>query len=1089
MPSVYVHTTLFDEDPMNYQPCYLKTKMKLWAGLSLLAGGLVSAVPLAGAEVLSILGVKDGQEVAGPLALRAAGDDLTSSMTLQLVGPDGFTRVETSGSASVALAPSGEGPDAKGLGDLPAGDYTLIATARRRVRGEGQRVSQTVSFRVSEPSARPEAADTGEAAPQPAPAWWPGENAAAPVAEGIQLDIPLTLPESAVVEVEAWSIDQGRMIPGFSHTLNPDSLSVAADRLAQLPPGRVELKLTPNVDGLPMDAVYQTIAVEGRGLTPDEITPFAAAAPRVGVSTTSTAAPASSALTAASGGSGSATTGADGDGSVAVAPGGRVASANARRLPVTPAASTQDSDGVDASFASAPPPAPLAVSAATVSPSVTPAPTPTLQVVPEPTPLPEPVAVSAPAPAPEVGPVSTSSSEPVAVPAPTPAPQVTPVATPLSEPASVPAPTPAPQVAPVATPLSEPVSVPAPTPVLESVPAPAPSSEPVAIPAPTRAPEVEPVSAPLSEPIAVPAPASAPEVEPVSTPLSGPVAVPAPAPAPEVEPVSTPLADPITVPAPAPAPEVEPVTTPLSEPVAIPRPRPVPEVAPVPAPVSEPVTVPAPTPAPQVAPVSTPVSEPIASPAPTPAPEALPAPSPVAQPQTSSAPQPTPSPTPAPQSAPEPSSTPSSEPEPDPASDPPSSPVDAPFLRPGTGFSGSASQPDPVGNASASGADRIVMARWDVVPEQAFSEKFAVGVVAYHLYGMDRVEFQVEGGGAVSVAKPSENPRTGVIEYWAYLDAEDFTDGKIELRAVAYPRNGIPRRLETLVLFANHGNSLSFPVIELPAGTHSFEVVPLPAEGWLTIRPAPGVTREQCVIKGSTEGWRDGNLRLQNVTLQPGPGQGPIRGRHETGDIWMDGVNLIGNGDVDPTHWIVSAWENQYATDSEFAKTKRVFRGSNYALVRNVVVHDVYEDFSNINGMYLNIEINSLDIQALTTAHPDLFQFAADVPDNMIVQNLVGRNIVGQGLFTDDMSNAAFVRMDITTVPPWRAIQLQGHTENVLIEECKFRGEGKFRPDKGFSADDFVFKNSRSENSPYPLPDLWEAPGIHVIPPPGGGYD
>ncbi|CAN0459432.1 unnamed protein product, partial [Ectocarpus fasciculatus] len=59
-----------------------------------------------------------------------------------------------------------------------------------------------------------------------------------------------------------------------------------------------------------------------------------------------------------------------------------------------------------------------------------------------------------------------------------------------------------------------------------------------------------------------------------------------------------------------------------------------------------------------------------------------------------------------------------------------------------------------------------------------------------------------------SIREPSLNPRTDVEEYWAKIDANDIKDGRVELRAVAYPKDGTPRVLDTLVLHANSGGTV-----------------------------------------------------------------------------------------------------------------------------------------------------------------------------------------------------------------------------------------------------------------------------------------
>lgn len=119
----------------------------------------------------------------------------------------------------------------------------------------------------------------------------------------------------------------------------------------------------------------------------------------------------------------------------------------------------------------------------------------------------------------------------------------------------------------------------------------------------------------------------------------------------------------------------------------------------------------------------------------------------------------------------------------------------SPTLVPGAGWTGPTPQPDPIGDPGAPGIDAKAIARWDVVPYQTFDGYFEIGVVAFHINGIDRVEFSVEGGPWLAVQEMTLNPRTNVVEYWATLDANDFPDGPIEVRAIAYPEVGIPRVL------------------------------------------------------------------------------------------------------------------------------------------------------------------------------------------------------------------------------------------------------------------------------------------------------
>src|SRR5581483_2242317 len=94
-----------------------------------------------------------------------------------------------------------------------------------------------------------------------------------------------------------------------------------------------------------------------------------------------------------------------------------------------------------------------------------------------------------------------------------------------------------------------------------------------------------------------------------------------------------------------------------------------------------------------------------------------------------------------------------------------------PRATPGSGFSGATAQPDAIG--AGLGSTQKAIARWDVVPYQAFAGKLVIGVVAFHIGtdGIDFVRFIVEGGSPIDVPAMTLNPTTNVVEYCCQLDA------------------------------------------------------------------------------------------------------------------------------------------------------------------------------------------------------------------------------------------------------------------------------------------------------------------------------
>lgn len=116
-------------------------------------------------------------------------------------------------------------------------------------------------------------------------------------------------------------------------------------------------------------------------------------------------------------------------------------------------------------------------------------------------------------------------------------------------------------------------------------------------------------------------------------------------------------------------------------------------------------------------------------------------------------------------------------------------------VEPGSGFSGP-TVAKRVGARNAPGGDAKVIARWDMVPYQTFAEDLFVGVVAFHINGIEKVDFSVEGGPWMSATQMQFNPQSGVWEYVARVRIADLRDGPVEIRAIAWPRTaGLPRVL------------------------------------------------------------------------------------------------------------------------------------------------------------------------------------------------------------------------------------------------------------------------------------------------------
>lgn len=405
-----------------------------------------------------------------------------------------------------------------------------------------------------------------------------------------------------------------------------------------------------------------------------------------------------------------------------------------------------------------------------------------------------------------------------------------------------------------------------------------------------------------------------------------------------------------------------------------------------------------------------------------------------------------------------------------------------PTLKPGNGWEQNTPRPAAVGSPQHPGFAYPAIAQWAVVPHQVFSDNFTIGTAAFHSYGIDRVDFSVNGGPWVSIDTMKLNPRTKASEYFVNLNAANFKDGKIVVRAIAYPKHGIPRVLEDLELFANASGTLQFPVIELDAGSH--ELTGLSAltpkeNGWLTIRPKPGVAKEDCVITQIDRVSAGGNLKIQGLTITHDGGNDFLYGK-DTGEgwVWLDDVKVVGNGRNNPTSWLVHLWGRQFYTDCEISEVSSVFHGGGGSLfARNVYIFDTYEDVFRAFGYAANISIDGVD-RGDQNSHPDLFEFATGwKQSNIIFQNIRARDAFAQGIAGGNIEDLAIINCDVVT-PGWSAMQIGRGLKNILIEDSRFLGGARFRE---ADPDGVVIRNSElGWQLPY-LPENWDQSGIKVI--------
>ncbi|NBQ50591.1 MAG: hypothetical protein EBY40_07680 [Marivivens sp.] len=441
-------------------------------------------------------------------------------------------------------------------------------------------------------------------------------------------------------------------------------------------------------------------------------------------------------------------------------------------------------------------------------------------------------------------------------------------------------------------------------------------------------------------------------------------------------------------------------------------------------------------------------------------------------------------------------------PAPDPEPTPPV--LDLPAIISGTGWSGPTPVPEQIGSAI-----EPVIAHWNVVPEQGIENGFTPGVIAHHLDGIDRVEFAINGGPWTAVRTPKYNPRTVCKEYFAPVDLAAHDGSPLQLRAIAYPKTGKPVLVKPLGSEYKSQDLTLYPyevgeVIEFDAGEHNLSARKLPETGWLTIRPKPGVNRQDVVIVGESRDWGRGRLKLQRLTFKLPTGNAAMKGKYmldasgkaQIGNhVWFDDCVLEGAGigpdKDDYTKWLAHQWETATYTDCDIRRIGKVFfsvrRIKN--LVRNCYIEDTYEDVFNASGLMVNIDIDTIDRQPLNDAHgldkddqphPDIWQ--SKTFKDTILQNVRAiNNINAQGLFIQGsrVENVAVVGCDLRTQPPWRVFAPEVPITNWLIKDSNLEGGGSMKRASVAAGQRFVIDNVTDGDGPF-VDETFNIPGVEV---------
>jgi hypothetical protein len=441
-------------------------------------------------------------------------------------------------------------------------------------------------------------------------------------------------------------------------------------------------------------------------------------------------------------------------------------------------------------------------------------------------------------------------------------------------------------------------------------------------------------------------------------------------------------------------------------------------------------------------------------------------------------------------------------------------------LRNGSGFDGSTPQPSAVGSGFASNENAI--AHWDTVPDQTVTTQLKVGVVAFHINGIDRVDFSANGGAWTSVNQMQLNPETGVVEYFATFRADQFPDGQVEIRAIVYPKAGVPLVLDPIHLVANSGGSIKQIVryispngnddtgsgsvknplatiyqaamsinaanngdagngiIYLEPGDYSWAGAnnrfpnPTTSQSYLTVTAAPGVkTSDVRLTDSSVRDELDARfVHLKNLTIFDAPLQ---TANDINAQLWLDDCVVEGTGPSDGTLFVTGTqWTGDiFVTDTTIRDTENGIPG---AIVRNVTVTDIGSDAFSGSALVVNSSASFEAAPAGSGFHPDVFQNVADVWENLILYDVVATDhVTAQGVAAglSKIHDMAIVDSNFDNQNPiptdFQIMEFGGPSQNLYIKNSSFNGASDFRDDGrfDFSATDVVAENTTFNGGPH----------------------
>lgn len=160
-------------------------------------------------------------------------------------------------------------------------------------------------------------------------------------------------------------------------------------------------------------------------------------------------------------------------------------------------------------------------------------------------------------------------------------------------------------------------------------------------------------------------------------------------------------------------------------------------------------------------------------------------------------------------------------------------------------------------------------------------------------------------------------------------------------------------------------------------------------------------------------------------------------------DLWVDSC-VFSAGALDKIDNWFPGWRRVYVTNCTFDTCMSGPQGNNVEMVRNAYLYNIGGDALSDARIVWGAEVVG-HVKGRADLHPDSYQFRSRGPtsDFKLLAGITDHSNGSQGIFADRSTavrNAVIASCDIRTDGVGAALSLEHSTENVLIENCTFRG-------------------------------------------------